>query len=66
MKNAALTVTAEGERVVIIVQGADGDVMLTMTPADARDIAAKLLQEAHAIDVDADLGALFVREVGEA
>ena len=62
MKNAALTVTADGDRVLIIVEGADGDVVLTMSPADARDIAAKLLKEAYTIDLDV----LFVGQVGEA
>ena len=62
MKNAALTVTADGDRVLIVVEGADGDVVLTMSPADARDIAAKLLKEAYTIDLDV----LFVGQVGEA
>jgi hypothetical protein len=62
VKNAALTVTADGDRVLIVVEGADGDVVLTMSPADARDIAAKLLKEAYTIDLDV----LFVGQVGEA
>lgn len=66
MKNAALTVTTHKGRVMIIVEGADGDVTLAMTPTDAREIAAKLLKEAHTVDVDADLAPLFVRQVGEA
>ncbi len=66
MKNAALTVTSEDDRVLIVVEGEDRAVVLTMTPADARDIAAKLLKEAYTIDVDADLAALFDGEVGEA
>lgn len=66
MKNAALTVTSEGDLVFIIVEGADGNVALTMTPADAREIAAKLLKEAYMIDATADLDSLFDGEVGEA
>jgi len=62
VKNAALTVTSDGDRVLIVVEGADGDVVLTMSPADARDIAAKLLKEAYTIDLDV----LFVGQVGEA
>lgn len=62
MKHAALTVTSDGDRVLIIVEGADGDVVLTMSPADARDIAAKLLKEAYMIDLDV----LFAGQVGEA
>lgn len=66
MKNACLTVTTEDDHVVIIVEGADGNVALTMTPTDAREIAAKLLKEAHIIDVADDLGVLFVSRGGEA
>lgn len=62
MKHAALTVTSDDDRVLIIVEGADGDVVLTMSPADARDIAAKLLKEAYMIDLDV----LFAGQVGEA
>ena len=62
VKRAALTVTSDGDRVLIILEGADGDVVLTMSPADARDIAAKLLKEAYTIDLDV----LFVGQVGEA
>lgn len=66
MKNAALTVTSDDDHVLIVVQGADGDVVLTMTPTDAREIAAKLLKEAHTIAIDDDLDALFDGKVGSA
>ncbi len=62
MKRAALTVAADGDRVLIILEGADGDVVLTMSPADARDLAAKLLKEAYTLDLDG----LFAGQVGEA
>ena len=62
MKNAVLTVTSDGNRVLVIVEGDDDTVTLTLTPADARDFAAKLLKEAY----DVDVAALFVRGVGEA
>lgn len=62
MKNAVLTVTSDGNRVLVIVEGDDDTVTLTLTPADARDFAAKLLKEAFTIDVED----AFVRRVGEA
>ena len=62
MKNAVLTVTSDENRVLVVVEGADDTVALTMTPADARVLAAKLLKEAYTLDV----AALFVGEVGEA
>jgi hypothetical protein len=62
MKNAVLTVTSDGNRVLVIVEGDDDTVTLTLTPADARDFAAKLLKEAYTIDVED----AFVRRVGEA
>ena len=62
MKNAVLTVTSDGNHVLVTVEGADGGVTLTLTPADARDFAAKLLKGAFTIDVED----AFVRRVGEA
>ena len=62
VKNAVLTVTSDGNRVLVIVEGDDDTVTLTLTPADARDFAAKLLKEAYTIDVED----AFVRRVGEA
>ena len=62
MKNAVLTVTSDGNHVLVTVEGADGTVTLTLTPADARDFAAKLLKEAFTIVVED----AFVRRVGEA
>lgn len=62
MKKAVLTVTSDGNCVVVVVEGDDEAVALTMTPADARVLAAKLLKEAY----DVDVAALFVRGVGEA
>lgn len=66
MNNAVLTIVADGDRVFIIVQGVEGDVTLALTPTDAREIAAKLLKEAHVVDLDASLDGLFAGEVGEA
>lgn len=62
MKNAVLTVTSDENCVCVVVAGDDDTVTLTLTTADARDFAAKLLKEAFTIDVED----AFVRRVGEA
>jgi len=62
MKNAVLTVTSDENLVRVVVAGDDDIVTLTLTTADARDFAAKLLKEAYTIDVED----AFVRRVGEA
>lgn len=62
MKNAVLTVTSDENCVRVVVAGDDDVVTLTLTTADARDFAAKLLKEAYTIDVED----AFVRRVGEA
>lgn len=62
MNNAVLTVTSDGNHVLVTVEGADGTVTLTLPTAAARDFAAKLLKEAY----DVDVASLVVRGFGEA